>query len=82
MSLLKLPSTRLYWSSNLGQSQIYEIMTCNRWEEIKRHLHFNDNMMLRPAGSPGHDKLFKIRPVIEKNRRQLLLIPKEEYPTN
>lgn len=54
-------------------------MTCNRWEEIKRHLHFNDNTKFIRQGLHGHDKLFKVRPLIEAIRKQLLLVPKEEY---
>ncbi|CAG9575399.1 unnamed protein product [Danaus chrysippus] len=33
----------------------------------------------KPPGTQGHDKLFKIRPLIDKLRERLLLIPKEEY---
>ncbi|CAH2102738.1 unnamed protein product [Euphydryas editha] len=46
---------------------------------IKRHLHFNNNNDFKPVGTPGHDKLFKIRPLIDKVRERLLLTPKEEY---
>lgn len=78
-SLVHLPSTRMYWSNNIGQHQVNSIMTCNRFEKIKRHLHFNNNDDFKPAGAPGHDKLFKIRPLLDKVRERLLLIPKEEY---
>ncbi|CAG4946695.1 unnamed protein product [Parnassius apollo] len=32
-----------------------------------------------PLGSPGHDKLFKVLPLLDGIRQQLLLVPKEEY---
>ncbi|CAK1592174.1 unnamed protein product [Parnassius mnemosyne] len=78
-SLVHLPSTRMYWSNNIGQHQVNSIMTCNKFEMIKRHLHFNNNEDFKPPGTQSHDKLFKIRPLIEKLRERLLLIPKEEY---
>lgn len=78
MSIVKLPAARLYWNATIGQAQVYEIMTCNRFEAIKQHLHFNDNDGFIPKGQPGHDKLFKVRPLLEGIRKQLLLVPKEE----
>lgn len=79
MSLVKLPSARGYWSSEIGQSFVYETMTCNGWEDIKRHLYFTDNDKFIKRGLPGHDKLFKVRPLLSKIRDRLLLIPKEEF---
>ena len=79
MSLVQLPSSRLYWNSTLGQEIIYGTMSCNRWETIKRFLHFNNNNDMKLAGEAGFDKLFKIRPVLDKIRNQLLLVPKEEH---
>lgn len=78
-SLIQLPSSRRYWATGTGQNQVYETMTCNRFEVIKRFLHFNDNNDFKPKGTPGHDKLFKIRLLLEKIRDRLLLIPKEEF---
>ena len=33
--------------------------------DIKRYLHFVDNASLAPRGTPGYDKLGKVRPVLE-----------------
>lgn len=41
MSILNLPSIRHHWGV-LGTSSIYNIMTVNRFEEIKRFIHFNE----------------------------------------
>lgn len=79
MSLLKLPSSRHYWNTFIGQEFVRSTMSCNRWESIKRFLHFNNNENLKPPGEPGFDKLFKIRPLLEKIRERLLLVPKEEH---
>lgn len=77
MSCVKLPSTRKYWSKEVGQSQVYEIMTCNKFESIKRFLHFNNNETFVPLGQDGHDKLFKIRPLLDMIRARLMLVPKK-----
>lgn len=44
MSILHLPSTRSYWNNSLDIPAVSQVMTCNRFEEIKRFLHFNNNM--------------------------------------
>ena len=44
MSLLRLLHARNYWSNEFLVSQIADIMTLNRFEEIKRFVHFSDNL--------------------------------------
>lgn len=79
MSCVKLPQSRLYWSSDVGQETIKRAFTCNRWEEIKTCLHFNRNEDMHPRGHPEFDKQFKIRPVLEMIRQKFRAIPKEEH---
>lgn len=79
MSIIQLPSTRSYWNNSLEIPNISSAMTCNRFEEIKRFLHFNDNTLQVPQGQPDYDKLFKIRPFLNKIRDRFLLVPKEEH---
>ncbi|KAJ8949514.1 hypothetical protein NQ314_008207 [Rhamnusium bicolor] len=79
MSIVQLPSTRSYWNLNLNHRLVSEVMSCNRWEDIKRFLHFNSNIYMIPSGNPGNDKLYKIRPLLNKLRERLLKVPKEEY---
>ena len=43
MSVIKLPTTRDYWSSKLSVSCVSDLMGVNRFKEIKRFMHFNDN---------------------------------------
>lgn len=54
-------------------------MTCNRFEELKRFLHFTNNEDTVPINDPNYDKLQRIRPLINKIRERLLLLPREEY---
>jgi hypothetical protein len=80
-SIIQLPSTRHYWSSHLGHLVVYEVMSCNRWEEITRFIQFNDKTTFVPAGQDGYDNLHKIRPFLDAIRQRLLLVPKKEYFT-
>ena len=41
-------------------------MSQNRFEQLCGRLHFNDNRSVPAHGNPGYDKLYKIRPVIDK----------------
>lgn len=75
MSILNLPSIRHHWGV-LGNSSIYNIMTVNRFEEIKQFIHFNDNTTNTPV---SYDKLFKVKPLLDQIRNILITIPKEEY---
>ena len=73
MSIVKLPSTRDYWSSSIGISHVANIMPVNRFEKLKSIIHFADN-----SAADKDDKLFKIRPLINKINEQLNSIPIEE----
>lgn len=43
MSISRLPSTRHYWREGTYVEKIASLMTCDKFEEIKRFLHFADN---------------------------------------
>ena len=62
-----LPETRLYWSKNavLGVPEVQKIMPRNHFEKIRQYLHLNnwENMLWREH--PNHDKLFKVRPLLD-----------------
>lgn len=78
MSIIRLPQVRHYWSPYLGHPMVSSVVTCNRWEEIKRFLHFNNNDNFIPRGKDGHDTLFKIAPLLKSIQERLSLIPVEE----
>ena len=64
MSLVKISNSRLFWSSQLQCPLICEAMARDKWEEIKSHLHCNDNSNLPSREEDNYDKLFKVRPLI------------------
>ncbi|KAJ8912352.1 hypothetical protein NQ315_014719 [Exocentrus adspersus] len=80
MSIIQLPSTRHYWNNDVGHPAVSSVMSCNRFEEVKRFLHFNNNDdIITDKSHPGYDKLFKIRPLLNMLRERLRLVPKEEF---
>ena len=40
-----------------------------RYEKINQYLHLNDAAFAVPQGEDGHDKLYKVRPIIEHFRQ-------------
>lgn len=66
MSIVDLPSRRMYWSPGTRQPVVAEAMTVNRFEAILSVIHMNDNVLMKERGERGFDILFKIRPLIEK----------------
>lgn len=76
-SISKLPNTRMHWSNQLGPLRdiASDVMSRNRWEEIKSKLHMVDNSTLDPNMSNNKDKLFKVRPMIDCLRNSFQQIP-------
>ena len=67
MGVTHLPALDDYWSSDptLHYSPIADRISRDRFREISRYLHFVDNASLPERGSPGYDRLGKVRPVID-----------------
>ncbi|XP_054259672.1 piggyBac transposable element-derived protein 2-like [Macrosteles quadrilineatus] len=58
---VKYPNKRLYWSKeNDAPALLSESIRCNRFEQILRFLHLNDNNNLDTS-----DRLYKLRPYID-----------------
>lgn len=79
MGVVQLPSYKHYWSSNpfLRQETIASVMPRNRYDEITQYIHLNDSTQNPPRGQPGHDKLHKVRPVLNNAKKQF---PKHYNP--
>jgi hypothetical protein len=72
MSLIKLATSRAHWSAEFRTDQIAEVMTSNRFHEIKRFMHFSDNSL------STNDKLRKIRPLLDLLSQRYASVPLEE----
>ncbi|XP_051971544.1 piggyBac transposable element-derived protein 2-like [Xyrauchen texanus] len=75
MSLFGLPGTRMFWNKACRVSQVADTMTLNRWEAIKKHLHFNNN---EERQEDNNDPLHKIRPLVTHLTSKLTSIPMSE----
>ncbi|KAM9299393.1 piggyBac transposable element-derived protein 4-like [Gastrophryne carolinensis] len=66
MGIVKKFSIESYWDTQsiLATRLFPAIMSRNRYEILLRFLHFNDNTTAIPRGQPGHDRLHKLRPLI------------------
>jgi hypothetical protein len=67
MGINRKPSLKHYWSTRaiLVTPIFGKHMSRNRFENILRFLHFNNNENLIPRGQPGYDRLFKLRKIID-----------------
>ncbi|XP_068215341.1 uncharacterized protein [Palaemon carinicauda] len=76
-SLSKLPNIRMHWSTQLGPLReiAADVMSRNRWEEIKSKFHMADNSILDSNPRGNRDKLFKVRPLFDKLRSKFQQIP-------
>ena len=68
MGINKLPSYRDYWSTvpYLRNEYICRLMTVNRFGWLLSHIHLNDNSIIPARNSPNFDKLYKLRPFLDK----------------
>ena len=75
MGFHRLPSIRDYWSTDwvLGTPELVKVMPRQRFEEILRYFHVNDNTNMPQRGSPEFDKLYKISPFINEIKTNFLM---------
>ncbi|XP_024119090.1 piggyBac transposable element-derived protein 3 [Oryzias melastigma] len=73
MSLFSLPRSRRYWSNACRVQQVADVMSRDRWEEIKRNLHFCDN-----TAPKNDDKLYKIRLIIDSLLPKFQALPQNQ----
>lgn len=69
-------SYRDYWSQDplLGAPAVVKAFPLNRYSHLLSHLHFNDNQTFIPRGQPGHDRLHKVRPILDKLSQNFLAL--------
>ena len=77
--IIKLPSYRHYWKTSLRIETIASAISRDRFDEIKRYLHFNDNNSQKPNNHPQHEKLHKVRPVLNAIQTNCKKTPPEEH---
>jgi len=67
-SLHHVPSTEHYWSTDplFRVPPISNVMPVKRFKKLLQCLHINDNSLMPAKGAANYDKLYKIRPLVEK----------------
>lgn len=68
MGIKKLPAIKDYWSSNdeIRDPYISSLMSKNRFMWLLGNIHLNDNSQQPMKGEAGFDKLYKLRPYLNK----------------
>lgn len=63
----KLPSLKLYWSTDLNfhVERVAKVMSVKRFLQLLRFLHMNDNTQIPKRGESDFNKLYKVLPLIE-----------------
>lgn len=81
MGIYPNPQYRMYWSPATNIPQITRALKggVNRFEILKRFLHFNDNSCMPKRNSLQFDKLYKVRPVVESVLGKCQKVEPEEY---
>ena len=67
MAIHQLPEIQHYWSSDplLSVPAISQVMTSKRFKKLVETIHVNDNQKNLPRSDPQHDKLHKVRPLVD-----------------
>jgi len=81
MGLVHMPRYmyKCYWSTELRFPAVADVMSRNRFSDITRYLHFNDNNKATTnRDDPQHDRYFKVRPLLTMLRESCLKIKSEE----
>ncbi|XP_049792477.1 piggyBac transposable element-derived protein 3-like [Schistocerca nitens] len=77
--VVKMPSYRLYSAEATRFSPIYDSMPRNRFDKLRNYLHVNDNTKMKQREDPDYNKLFKVRPFVDKIKQGFSVIEAEEY---
>lgn len=77
-ALVKLHRIYDYWSTEFKFANISDNVSRTRFLELRKYFHLADNTQMKPRNHPQHDKLFKVRPLLEYLQRTLKNIPPVE----
>lgn len=74
MSLINMPNTRSYWNQKLEFFSIKSFMSVNAFEIISQFIHFNSIQQFIAPGQLIHDRLCKIRPLVDYLNKSFSLL--------
>ena len=66
MGIVSLPSIPSYWHTSWSflNDSFHKVMSCDRFLLLLKFLHLSDNEKYISFGQAGHDRLYKIQPII------------------
>ncbi|KAK0147717.1 PiggyBac transposable element-derived protein 3 [Merluccius polli] len=76
MGLVQMPNVRAYWEMETRYLPVCDVMSRGRFLNLLTLIHFQDN--LNVSEDAKKDKVWKLRPWLEKLRQRFLCIPPEE----
>ena len=79
MCIVQMPRYRMYWQQSTRYEKVADVISRDRFELLKKYLHFADNSQAPEPQDPNRDKLYKIRPLFEMLRVNCLKITPEEH---
>lgn len=71
MGIVQMPAYTDYWARKTRYPLIADLMPLKKYQQIRRYIHFVDNTL------EDSDRYFKIRPLMEKIRKNFLKIEEE-----
>ena len=78
LSILKLPTYHLYWSEEMHYAPVADLMSRDRYKNIRIYLHVADNTMKDNPGNTGK-KLYRVAPVIDHVKQNCNKIEPGQY---
>ena len=77
MGFVSLPRVASYWSTQwpLSSESIRKVLSRDHFQLISKFLHLSDNSTYVTRGQDGHDRLYKIHPlIVTKNEKIALMV--------
>lgn len=74
MGIHRLPNTRMYWDRKYGVDRVRNVMTCLRFETIKKCWSFTDINLEHAPDHPAYDPFYKVRPLLDELNRVFPLL--------
>ena len=73
MGIIGYAGCDFYWAGGIGVASNVSFFNCNlrflmpkyRYQQLKRYLHLSDNTSAHPRGHVNHDRLYKVRPLLD-----------------
>ncbi len=79
MCITSMPRYSMYWESATRYEPVASLLSRDRFKQLKKFLHFNDNSKAPGRKDKDYDKLYKIRPLLRMLRDNCSKVTPEEH---